>query len=61
MIVSTVIVDKIEEYASVIVDFDGFHPDLINVEMVYFVLKSCTISKLKINEFFFKKGEKYFV
>ena len=34
MIISTIIVDKIEEYTSVLVDFDGFHPDLVNVEMV---------------------------
>ena len=28
------IVDKLEEYTSVLVNRDGFHPDLVNIELV---------------------------
>ena len=34
IVISTVIVDKLEEYTSVLVNRDGFHPDLVNIELV---------------------------
>ena len=37
IILSSVIVDKLEEYSTVLVDSEGFHPEVINVEVV-----SCT-------------------
>lgn len=31
-VISTVIVDRIEDYTIVLVDSNGFHPDIVNVK-----------------------------
>lgn len=48
-IISSIIVDKLEEYTSVLLDFMGFHPSLVNVELVIVFLSIFESNLAKYN------------
>jgi hypothetical protein len=53
-IISSIIVDKLEEYTSVLLDFMGFHPSLVNVELVIVFLSIFESNLAKHNNEKFK-------